>query len=149
MNIKTIKDTLGIISRVTISKISDKQLRKDLFNDYLALSKASKAFDEDIKTIQEKAFEGIDLNAHNELVAKIRKAESKGDIEQAENLAKEINPDTVKAIRDFNELYEEKVKEEQEIELVKTDTETFVDAMAEQDFAISMQELETLTSILK
>ena len=77
MNIKTIKDTLGIISRVTISKISDKQLRKDLFNAYLALSKASKAFDEDIKTIQEKAFEGIDLNAHNELMAKIRKAESK------------------------------------------------------------------------
>ena len=149
MNIKTIKDTLGIISRVTISKIADKQLRKDLFNDYLALSKASKAFDEDIKTIQEKAFEGIDLNAHNELVAKIRKAESKGDIEQAETLAKEINPDTVKAIRDFNELYEEKMNEGQEIELVKIDTETFVDAMSEQDFAISMQELETLTSILK
>lgn len=149
MNIKTIKDTLSIISRVTISKISDKQLRKDLFNAYLALSKASKAFDEDIKTIQEKVFEGIDLNAHNELVAKIRKAESAGDSEQVENLAKEINPDTVKAIRDFNELYEEKVGEEQEIELVKIGTETFVDAMAEQDFAISMQELETLTSILK
>ena len=63
--------------------------------------------------------------------------------------AKELNPDTVKAIRDFNELYEEKANEEREIELVKIDTETFVDAMAEQDFAISMQELETLTSILK
>lgn len=149
MNIKTIKDTLSIISRVTISKITDKQLRKDLFNAYLALSKASKAFDEDIKTLQEKAFEGIDLKAHNELVAKIRKAESAGDIEQAETLAKELNPDTVKAIRDFNELYEEKMNEEQEIELIKIDTETFVDAMAEQDFAISMQELETLTSILK
>ena len=149
MNIKTIKDTLSIISRVTISKISDKQLRKELFNAYLALSKASKAFDEDINTLQEKAFEGIDLNAHNELVAKIRKAESKGDIEQAENLAKEINPDTVKAIRDFNELYEEKVIEEREIELVKIYTETFFDAMSEQDFAISIQELETLTSILK
>lgn len=66
-----------------------------------------------------------------------------------EDRRKELKEDTVKAIRDFNELYEEKVSEEQEIELVKIDTETFVDAMAAQDFAISMQELETLTSILK
>lgn len=149
MNIKTIKDTLSIISRVTISKVNDKQLRKDLFNNYLALSKESKVFDEDIKTLQEKAFEGLDINAHNELVEKIRKAEKEGNQENIEKLVKQINPDVTKAIISFNELYAEKMAENKELNIVKIDTEAFIDAMAEQDFAISIQELETLTSILK
>lgn len=148
MNTLEIKNTIGMLSRVNISKVADKDLRKNLFNAYLTLSKANKEFEEDIKTLQEKAFEKIDLNAHNELVEQIQEAERAGDNERKAELIKQLNPETVKAIRDFNEFYEEKMRESKEVALEKVDANLFVDMMIEQDFALSMAELDMLTNTI-
>ena len=139
-----IKAAAAILRRVNIAKVADKDIRKGLLNAFLPLAKEEKAFDEDMKTVQEKAFEGMDLNAHNELIGKIQKAKT---AEEVSALEKQINPDIVDAIKSFNDLYAEKLSAESEVTIEKMDSAAFLDAMGEQE-TLTLAELEILNNTI-
>ena len=135
------------LRKIRINKINDRETKIGLINIHMELYKKVQEFDEYIKELQKKYFEGkeSELEAYNQQVAQMQTA----DPEKRDELEAALNPEIKKLVIEFNSLINARLDQEIPIELEKVDKQKFIEALIDLDIEFTCDDLIVLKDLYK
>ena len=135
------------LRKIRINKINDKETKIGLINIHMELYKKVQEFDEYIKELQKKYFEGkeSELEAYNQQVAQMQTA----DPEKRDELEASVDPEIKKLVIEFNSLINARLDQEIPIELEKVDKQKFIEALIDLDIEFTCDDLIVLKDLYK
>lgn len=135
------------LRKIRINKINDRETKIGLINIHMELYKKVQEFDEYIKELQKKYFEGkeAELEAYNQQVAQMQTA----DPEKRDELEASLDPEIKKLVIEFNSLINARLDQEIPIELEKVDKQKFIEALIDLDIEFTCDDLIVLKDLYK
>lgn len=135
------------LRKIRINKINDRETKIGLINIHMELYKKVQEFDEYIKELQKKYFEGkeLELEAYNQQVAQMQTA----DPEKRDELEASLDPEIKKLVIEFNSLINARLDQEIPIELEKVDKQKFIEALIDLDIEFTCDDLIVLKDLYK
>lgn len=135
------------LRKIRINKINDRETKIGLINIHMELYKKVQEFDEYIKELQKKYFEGkeSELEAYNQQVAQMQTA----DPEKRDELEAALDPEIKKLVIEFNSLINDRLDQEIPIELEKVDKQKFIEALIDLDIEFTCDDLIVLKDLYK
>ena len=135
------------LRKIRINKINDRETKIGLINIHMELYKKVQEFDEYIKELQKKYFEGkeSELEAYNQQVAQMQTA----DPEKRNELEAALDPEIKKLVIEFNSLINARLDQEIPIELEKVDKQKFIEALIDLDIEFTCDDLIVLKDLYK
>ena len=135
------------LRKIRINKINDRETKIGLINIHMELYKKVQEFDEYIKELQKKYFEGkeLELEAYNQQVAQMQTA----DPEKRDELEAALDPEIKKLVIEFNSLINARLDQEIPIELEKIDKQKFIEALIDLDIEFTCDDLIVLKDLYK
>ena len=135
------------LRKIRINKINDRETKIGLINIHMELYKKVQEFDEYIKELQKKYFEGkeSELEAYNQQVAQMQTA----DPEKRDELDAALDPEIKKLVIEFNSLINARLDQEIPIELEKVDKQKFIEALIDLDIEFTCDDLIVLKDLYK
>lgn len=135
------------LRKIRINKINDRETKIGLINIHMELYKKVQEFDEYIKELQKKYFEGkeSELEAYNQQVAQMQTA----DPEKRDELEASLDPEIKKLVIEFNSLINARLDQEIPIELEKIDKQKFIEALIDLDIEFTCDDLIVLKDLYK
>ena len=135
------------LRKIRINKINDRETKIGLINIHMELYKKVQEFDEYIKELQKKYFEGkeSELEAYNQQVAQMQTADS----EKRNELEAALDPEIKKLVIEFNSLINARLDQEVPIELEKVDKQKFIEALIDLDIEFTCDDLIVLKDLYK
>ena len=135
------------LRKIRINKINDRETKIGLINIHMELYKKVQEFDEYIKKLQKKYFEGkeLELEAYNQQVAQMQTA----DPEKRDELEAALDPEIKKLVIEFNSLINARLDQEIPIELEKVDKQKFIEALIDLDIEFTCDDLIVLKDLYK
>lgn len=135
------------LRKIRINKINDRETKIGLINIHMELYKKVQEFDEYIKELQKKYFEGkeSELEAYNQQVAQMQTA----DPEKKDELEATLDPEIKKLVIEFNSLINARLNQEIPIELEKVDKQKFIEALIDLDIEFTCDDLIVLKDLYK
>ena len=135
------------LRKIRINKINDRETKIGLINIHMELYKKVQEFDEYIKELQKKYFEGkeLELEAYNQQVAQMQTA----DPEKRDELETALDPEIKKLVIEFNSLINTRLDQEIPIELEKVDKQKFIEALIDLDIEFTCDDLIVLKDLYK
>lgn len=135
------------LRKIRINKINDRETKIGLINIHMELYKKVQEFDEYIKELQKKYFEGkeSELEAYNQQVAQMQTA----DPEKRDELEAALDPEIKKLVIEFNSLINARLDQEIPIELEKVDKQKFIEALIDLDIEFTCDDLIVLKDLYK
>ena len=135
------------LRKIRINKINDRETKIGLINIHMELYKKVQEFDEYIKELQKKYFEGkeSELEAYNQQVAQMQTA----DPEKRDELEAALDPEIKKLVIEFNSLINARLDQEIPIELEKVDKQKFIEALMDLDIEFTCDDLIVLKDLYK
>ena len=135
------------LRKIRINKINDRETKIGLINIHMELYKKVQEFDEYIKELQKKYFEGkeSELEAYNQQVAQMQTA----DPEKRDELEAALDPEIKKLVIEFNSLINARLDQEIPIELEKVDKQKFIEALIDLDIEFTCDDLIVLKYLYK
>lgn len=135
------------LRKIRINKINDRETKIGLINIHMELYKKVQEFDEYIKELQKKYFEGkeSELEAYNQQVAQMQTA----DPEKRDELEAALDPEIKKLVIEFNSLINARLDQEVPIELEKVDKQKFIEALIDLDIEFTCDDLIVLKDLYK
>ena len=135
------------LRKIRINKINDRETKIALINIHMELYKKVQEFDEYIKELQKKYFEGkeSELEAYNQQVAQMQTA----DPEKRDELEASLDPEIKKLVIEFNSLINARLDQEIPIELEKVDKQKFIEALIDLDIEFTCDDLIVLKDLYK
>ena len=135
------------LRKIRINKINDRETKIGLINIHMELYKKVQEFDEYIKELQKKYFEGkeSELEAYNQQVAQMQTA----DPEKRDELEAALDPEIKKLVIEFNSLINARLDQEIPIELEKVDKQKFIEALIDLDIEFPCADLIVLKDLHK
>ena len=133
------------LRKIRINKINDRETKIGLINIHMELYKKVQEFDEYIKELQKKYFEGkeSELEAYNQQVAQMQTA----DPEKRDELEAALDPEIKKLVIEFNSLINARLDQEIPIELEKVDKQKFIEALIDLDIEFTCDDLIVLKDL--
>ena len=135
------------LRKIRINKINDRETKIGLINIHMELYKKVQEFDEYIKELQKKYFEGkeSELEIYNQQVAQMQTA----DPEKRDELEAALDPEIKKLVIEFNSLINARLDQEIPIELEKVDKQKFIEALIDLDIEFTCDDLIVLKDLYK
>lgn len=135
------------LRKIRINKINDRETKIGLINIHMELYKKVQEFDEYIKELQKKYFEGkeSELETYNQQVAQMQTA----DPEKRDELKAALDPEIKKLVIEFNSLINARLDQEIPIELEKLDKQKFIEALIDLDIEFTCDDLIVLKDLYK
>lgn len=135
------------LRKIRINKINDRETKIGLINIHMELYKKVQEFDEYIKELQKKYFEGkeSELEAYNQQVAQMQTA----DPEKRDELEASLDPEIKKLVIEFNSLINARLDQEIPVELEKIDKQKFIEALIDLDIEFTCDDLIVLKDLYK
>lgn len=135
------------LRKIRINKINDRETKIGLINIHMELYKKVQEFDEYIKELQKKYFEGkeSELEAYNQQVAQMQTV----DPEKRDELEAALDPEIKKLVIEFNSLINARLDQEIPIELEKVDKQKFIEALIDLDIEFTCDDLIVLKDLYK
>lgn len=135
------------LRKIRINKINDRETKIGLVNIHMELYKKVQEFDEYIKELQKKYFEGkeTELDAYNQQVAEMQAAEPENRAE----LEAALDPEIKKLVVEFNGLINARLNQEIPVELDKIDKQKFIEALIDLDIEFTCDDLIVLKDLYK
>lgn len=135
------------LRKIRINKINDRETKIGLINIHMELYKKVQEFDEYIKELQKKYFEGkeSELEVYNQQVAQMQTA----DPEKRNELEAALDPEIKKLVIEFNSLINARLDQEIPIELEKVDKQKFIEALIDLDIEFTCDDLIVLKDLYK
>ena len=135
------------LRKIRINKINDRETKIGLINIHMELYKKVQEFDEYIKELQKKYFEGkeSEIEAYNQQVAQMQTA----DPEKRDELEAALDPEIKKLVIEFNSLINARLDQEIPIELEKVDKQKFIEALIDLDIEFTCDDLIVLKDLYK
>ena len=135
------------LRKIRVNKINDRETKIGLINIHMELYKKVQEFDEYIKELQKKYFEGkeSELEAYNQQVAQMQTA----DPEKRDELEAALDPEIKKLVIEFNSLINARLDQEIPIELEKVDKQKFIEALIDLDIEFTCDDLIVLKDLYK
>ena len=135
------------LRKIRINKINDRETKIGLINIHMELYKKVQEFDEYIKELQKKYFEGkeSELEAYNQQVAQMQTA----DPEKRDELEAALDPEIKKLVIEFNSLINARLNQEIPVELEKIDKQKFIEALIDLDIEFTCDDLIVLKDLYK
>lgn len=135
------------LRKIRINKINDRETKIGLINIHMELYKKVQEFDEYIKELQKKYFEGkeSELETYNQQVAQMQTA----DPEKRDELEATLDPEIKKLVIEFNSLINARLDQEIPIELEKVDKQKFIEALIDLDIEFTCDDLIVLKDLYK
>lgn len=135
------------LRKIRINKINDRETKIGLVNIHMELYKKVQEFDEYIKELQKKYFEGkeAELDAYNQQVTQMLAAEP----EKRAELEAALDPEMKKLVVEFNGLINDRLNKDIPVELNKIDKEKFVEALIDLDIEFTCDDLIVLKDLYK
>lgn len=135
------------LRKIRINKINDRETKIGLINIHMELYKKVQEFDEYIKELQKKYFEGkeSELEAYNQQVAQMQTA----DPEKRDELEASLDPEIKKLVIEFNSLINARLDQEIPVELEKVDKQKFIEALIDLDIEFTCDDLIVLKDLYK
>ena len=135
------------LRKIRINKINDRETKIGLINIHMELYKKVQEFNEYIKELQKKYFEGkeSELEAYNQQVAQMQTA----DPEKRDELEAALDPEIKKLVIEFNSLINARLDQEIPIELEKVDKQKFIEALIDLDIEFTCDDLIILKDLYK
>ena len=135
------------LRKIRINKINDRETKIGLINIHMELYKKVQEFDEYIKELQKKYFEGkeSELEVYNQQVAQMQTA----DPEKRDELEAALDPEIKKLVIEFNSLINARLNQEIPVELEKIDKQKFVEALIDLDIEFTCDDLIVLKDLYK
>ena len=135
------------LRKIRINKINDRETKIGLINIHMELYKKVQEFDEYIKELQKKYFEGkeSELETYNQQVAQMQTA----DPEKRDELEAALDPEIKKLVIEFNSLINARLDQEIPIELEKVDKQKFIEALIDLDIEFTCDDLIVLKDLYK
>ena len=135
------------LRKIRINKINDRETKIGLINIHMELYKKVQEFDEYIKELQKKYFEGkeSELEAYNQQVAQMQTA----DPEKRDELEASLDPEIKKLVIEFNSLINARLNQEIPVELEKIDKQKFIEALIDLDIEFTCDDLIVLKDLYK
>ena len=135
------------LRKIRINKINDRETKIGLINIHMELYKKVQEFDEYIKELQKKYFEGkeSEIEAYNQQVAQMQTA----DPEKRDELEAALDPEIKKLVIEFNSLINARLNQEIPVELEKIDKQKFVEALIDLDIEFTCDDLIVLKDLYK
>lgn len=135
------------LRKIRINKINDRETKIGLINIHMELYKKVQEFDEYIKELQKKYFEGkeSELETYNQQVAQMQTA----DPEKRNELEAALDPEIKKLVIEFNSLINARLDQEIPIELEKVDKQKFIEALIDLDIEFTCDDLIVLKDLYK
>lgn len=135
------------LRKIRINKINDRETKIGLINIHMELYKKVQEFDEYIKELQKKYFEGkeSELETYNQQVAQMQTA----DPEKRDELETSLDPEIKKLVIEFNSLINARLDQEIPIELEKVDKQKFIEALIDLDIEFTCDDLIVLKDLYK
>lgn len=135
------------LRKIRINKINDRETKIGLINIHMELYKKVQEFDEYIKELQKKYFEGkeSELEAYNQQVSQMQTA----DPEKRDELEAALDPEIKKLVIEFNSLINARLDQEIPIELEKVDKQKFIEALIDLDIEFTCDDLIVLKDLYK
>ena len=135
------------LRKIRINKINDRETKIGLINIHMELYKKVQEFDEYIKELQKKYFEGkeSELEAYNQQVTQMQTA----DPEKRDELEASLDPEIKKLVIEFNSLINARLDQEIPIELEKVDKQKFIEALIDLDIEFTCDDLIVLKDLYK
>ena len=135
------------LRKIRINKINDRETKIGLINIHMELYKKVQEFDEYIKELQKKYFEGkeSELEAYNQQVAQMQTA----DPEKRDELEAALDPEIKKLVIEFNSLINARLDQEIPVELEKIDKQKFIEALIDLDIEFTCDDLIVLKDLYK
>lgn len=135
------------LRKIRINKINDRETKIGLINIHMELYKKVQEFDEYIKELQKKYFEGkeSELEAYNQQVAQMQTA----DPEKRDELEAALDPEIKKLVIEFNSLINARLDQEIPVELEKVDKQKFIEALIDLDIEFTCDDLIVLKDLYK
>lgn len=135
------------LRKIRINKINDRETKIGLINIHMELYKKVQEFDEYIKELQKKYFEGkeSELEVYNQQVAQMQTADS----EKRDELEAALDPEIKKLVIEFNSLINARLNQEIPVELEKVDKQKFIEALIDLDIEFTCDDLIVLKDLYK
>ena len=135
------------LRKIRINKINDRETKIGLINIHMELYKKVQEFDEYIKELQKKYFEGkeSELEAYNQQVAQMQTA----DPEKRDELEAALDPEIKKLVIEFNSLINARLDQEIPIEVEQVDKQKFIEALIDLDIEFTCDDLIVLKDLYK
>lgn len=135
------------LRKIRINKINDRETKIGLVNIHMELYKKVQEFDEYIKELQKKYFEGkeVELDAYNQQVAEMQAAEPEKRVELETALDSEMK----KLVAEFNSLINARLNQDIPVELDKIDKQKFIEALIDLDIEFTCDDLIVLKDLYK
>ena len=135
------------LRKIRINKINDRETKIGLINIHMELYKKVQEFDEYIKELQKKYFEGkeSELEAYNQQVSQMQTA----DPEKRDELEAALDPEIKKLVIEFHSLINARLDQEIPIELEKVDKQKFIEALIDLDIEFTCDDLIVLKDLYK
>ena len=135
------------LRKIRINKINDRETKIGLINIHMELYKKVQEFDEYIKELQKKYFEGkeSEIEAYNQQVAQMQTA----DPEKRDELEAALDPEIKKLVIEFNSLINARLNQEIPVELEKVDKQKFIEALIDLDIEFTCDDLIVLKDLYK
>ena len=142
-----LNNIFNFLGKIKVNKINDRETKIGLINIHMELYKKVQEFDEYIKELQKKYFEGkeLELEAYNQQVAQMQTA----DPEKRDELEASLDPEIKKLVIEFNSLINARLDQEIPIELEKVDKQKFIEALIDLDIEFTCDDLIVLKDLYK
>ena len=135
------------LRKIRINKINDRETKIGLINIHMELYKKVQEFDEYIKELQKKYFEGreSELDTYNQKVTQMQEAEP----EKRAELESELDPKMKELVMEFNGLINERLNQDIEVNINKIDKDKFIEALIDLDIEFTCDDLIVLKDLYK
>lgn len=129
MTNKELISIFNLLSSIKLNKVSDKETRSAILANHMALYKLNKGVNDDVEELRKRFFEGKE--------AELKKYIALQDAGKTD----ELDPKMRELVIEFNTEYGNLMSSHADVSLKKIDADSFVDALAEQNIDITLEEL--------
>lgn len=138
------------LNTIKLNKVSNKEMRSAIISNHMQMHNIAKQYDEDVKELQKKLFEGKEENIEslNSLREEYKKANDSRKKEIETNIIKD-HSDILSLEMEFNNEIVNLLNSEVELNLKKVTQDIFIDSCVEADVDITSGDLIILTDLFE
>lgn len=146
-----IVEIFKFLGSIKLNKITNKDVRNAIISNHLRMYKVAQEHDEEIKELQKRLFEGKEEQVF--ILNKLREEyKNTSNNEVKIRIIKKINNEFSEILsleQEFNDIFNDTLKEEKEVTLKKVSQEDFIQACVEADVDITSSDLIILTDLFE
>lgn len=138
------------LNTIKLNKVSNKEMRSAIISNHMQMHNIAKQYDEDVKELQKKLFEGKEENIEslNSLREEYKKANDSRKKEIETTIIKD-HSDILSLEMEFNNEIVNLLNSEVELNLKKVTQDIFIDSCVEADVDITSGDLIILTDLFE